>query len=441
MKHKFIIVPIDKASANISFICKYFYFKVLCDEIKNVTAYEKCDSNPADISKLLTDNTKVIAKIQDIPSQSLPFMYWIPKMHKTPIKFRFLVSQRNCPSKPVSKIVTKVLSLVLKQHRVYCRALYNYTGINRMWIADNSKDVIDVIDKLNLKTKAVSCSQYDFSSLYPSLPHDQLKINLHWCIEKAFKGSRKEYISVYNTYANFTNKPKDSTLAFNCEQIKRIVDFQIENSFFQVGQHIFRQILGISMGWDPAPFAANLTLYCDEHKFIEKLTKQNYSAAKCFNNTRRFIDDLNNLNDKNNFDRFKKQIYSDALTCNKENELNTSGTFLDFEINIVDDKFTYKTFDKRDLFSFDIVKYPSLKTNIPDKIVYNVFITQVLRFARTSSEADYFVTRVQRLITDFLSKHCKKQKLYNVLKQQFAKKDEFKKFKVTSEHLLNSIIV
>ena len=85
------------------------------------------------------------------------------------------------------------------------------------------------------------------------------------------------------------------------------------------------------MGWDPAPFAANLTLYCDEHKFIEKLTKQNYSAAKCFNNTRRFIDDLNNLNDKNNFDRFKKQIYSDALTCNKENELNTSGTFLDFE--------------------------------------------------------------------------------------------------------------
>ena len=37
--------------------------------------------------------------------------------------------------------------------------------------------------------------------------------------------------------------------------------------------------------------------------------------------------------------------------------------------------------------------------------------------------------------------YLQQAKIICVLKQQFAKKDEFKKFKVTSEHLLNSIIV
>ena len=39
------------------------------------------------------------------------------------------------------------------------------------------------------------------------------------------------------------------------------------------------------MGIDPAPQMANLYLYYYETKFMEMLTKENYSAAKKFNYT------------------------------------------------------------------------------------------------------------------------------------------------------------
>ena len=42
---------------------------------------------------------------------------------------------------------------------------------------------------------------------------------------------------------------------------------------------------------------ASQYLYYHEAKFMEMLTKENYSATKKFNNTRHFIDDLHTLND------------------------------------------------------------------------------------------------------------------------------------------------
>ena len=50
------------------------------------------------------------------------------------------------------------------------------------------------------------------------------------------------------------------------------------------------------MGVDLAPQMANLYLHYYEAAFMEKLTKQDYSTAKKFNNTSRFTDDLGTLN-------------------------------------------------------------------------------------------------------------------------------------------------
>ena len=43
--------------------------------------------------------------------------------------------------------------------------------------------------------------------------------------------------------------------------IKSLLEYVIDNAFFQVGNKVFRQIIGIPMGSDPAPFIANLLLY------------------------------------------------------------------------------------------------------------------------------------------------------------------------------------
>ena len=80
------------------------------------------------------------------------------------------------------------------------------------------------------------------------------------------------------------------------EQIFLLIDFVIDNSIFRFGNKVFRRKIGILMDVDPAPQMANLYLYNYEAAFMEKLTKQDYSKAKKFNNTSRFIDDLGTLN-------------------------------------------------------------------------------------------------------------------------------------------------
>ena len=92
-----------------------------------------------------------------------------------------------------------------------------------MWVADNFNDVLQKIDKINARTKGVSTKQFDFSTLYTSLPKDFLIEKLNWCLEKAFIGGKKQFISVYSNEAKFVNSPQDSTLHISLTKIKNIL--------------------------------------------------------------------------------------------------------------------------------------------------------------------------------------------------------------------------
>jgi len=54
-------------------------------------------------------------------------------------------------------------------------------------------------------TKANNLATYDFSTLYTSIPHDKLKIQISWVIEKAFKGMNKKYIKINKFCARWSN--------------------------------------------------------------------------------------------------------------------------------------------------------------------------------------------------------------------------------------------
>jgi len=86
----------------------------------------------------------------EIPDKwmQLAKLYHIPKMHKTPPKQRYIAASHKCTTKPLSNIIAKCLKLVLLQHRKYCTTMYNRTGVNAMWIADNSEDVLNTINIL-----------------------------------------------------------------------------------------------------------------------------------------------------------------------------------------------------------------------------------------------------------------------------------------------------
>jgi len=90
---KYVVVPADKASNNIVFVCKTYYIDCLVKElgIKNNTG--KPTTTPTSLSKdeILSNHMSVISSfglsIKD-DYVDLPSLYWIPKLHKYPYKER-----------------------------------------------------------------------------------------------------------------------------------------------------------------------------------------------------------------------------------------------------------------------------------------------------------------------------------------------------------------
>ena len=155
---------------------------------------------------------------------------------------------------------------------------------------------------------------------------------------------------------------------------------------------MYRQCVGIPMGTDCAPLLANLFLFYYEYKYMKNLIKNNIILAKKFNNTTRYIDDLLTLNN-NQFDAAIKDIYPQKLQLKKTTECATALSYLDVLITIDNGRYSTAVFDKRDSFTFSIVNFPHLSSNIPSKPAYGVYISQLVRICRICSNFVQFKLR------------------------------------------------
>jgi hypothetical protein len=282
-----------------------------------------------------------------------------------------------------------------------------------MWIAENSAMTLQMIENMN-KNKTASVSTHDFSTLYTKIPLDDLKLKIKKVIEKAFKGGQKQnvMISKHDAYW-YSRMNKDNV--YSLEDILMMLDILINNLYFQLGDDIFRQRIGIPMGIDPAPYLANLYLYHDESAFLEEATKKDYGKARKYNHVQRFIDDLCTFNNDDNLEKDKGHIYHQDLQLNKENDKDDSATFLDLQIDIKDKMICTKTYDKRDAFKFDIVSFPDLSGNIPTAQSYGVFISQLHRHATNCTKIDDFVKRSVELVKKLLSNNYKLTQLQKTM--------------------------
>ena len=70
----------------------------------------------------------------DLPNnvKDSPVMYWIPKMHKNPINFCFIIAFPVCSIKPVSKDITSILKLVYEKVERYTKGKV-WSGIKTLW--------------------------------------------------------------------------------------------------------------------------------------------------------------------------------------------------------------------------------------------------------------------------------------------------------------------
>ena len=92
------MVPADKASSSIMFVCKQYYLNVKRDEVKQDRHHETADTI---IKKHFSFMRTIDIKV-DTTMQKLPSFYWLPKMHKTPVGSRFIAASYSYTTKPLS---------------------------------------------------------------------------------------------------------------------------------------------------------------------------------------------------------------------------------------------------------------------------------------------------------------------------------------------------
>ena len=128
------------------------------------------------------------------------------------------------------------------------------------------------------------------------------------------------------------------------------------------------------------------------------------NIVEAFNSTSRYLDDLLNINNIY-FDQMVDGIYPTELQLNRANSSDTEApSFLDLNLCISNGTVFTKMYDKWNNFDFDIVNFPFLDGDVPRRTSYGVYISELIWFARASSNLSDFKYRLKPLLPNFLGR-------------------------------------
>ena len=233
--------------------------------------------------------------------QTLPYLYAIPKLHKSPPKLRYIAGIRTpietqpnttplqrifnrlnnhnptCSTTVASKKLCKFLQSIITTLKHKDDVCYNATGYRRFWFVTAIDDVFRDLKYDAPILKGKKPSTFDFTQMYTKLPHQQRIINT---IRKAIDEAQQCRKSL----------PNDTVVPLLPD-----TDIIMETYFGNTPDNLRQQTIGLPiMGTNSAPEIAYLCLYADESSFIDDLllSRNELQLARKYVTTKRYIDDL-----------------------------------------------------------------------------------------------------------------------------------------------------
>ena len=198
-----------------------------------------------------------------------------------------------------------------------------------MWILKNSKQLLE-----NLKAQSLhsvnSIKSFDFSTLYTTIPHDELKSKLKAIINQCFfhkNGNRRfQYVVIGYKDTYFVRDHSDAPQKYSDAGVKK--DAGIDNNFVEFGGLIFQQTIGILMGTNCAPLIVDLFLYSYVEEFVQSLLQADKKhLAQQFNFTYKYIDGVLSLKNTK-FAEYLEFIYPRELDIKETAETAASSSYL-----------------------------------------------------------------------------------------------------------------
>ena len=144
--------------------------------------------------------------------------------------------------------------------------------------------------------------------------------------------------------------------------------------------------------------------------------------------------------DDNEFLTSFKNIYSKELDLKVERQGNHV-SYLDLDIKVEESVFVYKPFDKRDKFSFFIVRIPHLSSNIQSTVSSGCIFSELFWIARCPLRTYDFIPWASDLLSRMIASGGNRAALTKQLRKTFLHyQNIFQKFGITHKEINIRII-
>jgi len=417
IKHNFAITRVDKLSHNLALICKRYYQYSVYKELHS-GSYAIASETPTDVlSRHQHFNSGHNYKHVDV----LPYLYAIPKMHKSPPKLRFIAGVSNlsfqpdtrtfepissvqrvfnrrthkstCSTTAASSHLSQILQTVMFWLRKKDTKNYINTGLKRCWFVSSADEVFYDIKKNAQLLRGRKPRTFDFTTMYTCLPHSKILTNL--------KIATTEAIDYHNHVRSTTSKFDTTKILPSLESIMELVQFVVTNTYLTNSPEIVvHQTIGLPMGTNSAPELANLTLYVDEASYVDHLIRTgDRDRALQYAYTYRYIDDILI------WDITPPTPADYGLEYSEQTLSDGSVTFLGACIaNCPNGWIQLSVFDKTKEWTFPVIRYPHASTNAPTHTSRGIFQGQLHRYRTICNSLKAFKMATTSLTVHMLAR-------------------------------------
>ena len=410
--------------------------------------------------------------------QTLPYLMATYKQHKG--KYRWLTNAFQTVFSNIALLLTISSKLMLESFKTWAHTRVDdyrrFLGVKTSiyWIIDS---IIDTA--LNLPGEIHDIYVADICRCYESIPlqgPDNLLDAISFVATIAFKqaslahprASTKLWIRTAADGSPVTAKwtthhPQYGTWTeFSQQRLLGLHEWLISNCFITLGDRVWRQCMGIPMGFSCSPIWCNMYLLSYETKFIQRLAKLGrIDLLSKFQHPFCYIDDLCLLNVQNPREFLSPlqprtvdnpywmyplnvlDIKEETSGCSLvEPSRGTAAHFMNMEICINEtcpQNFSIRKFDKRRNLPFTYTQYIKFRSNRPVHQAYNIAISQVLPILYISNSTEAVMEEIHILISTMAANGFYKPRLLRIL-HRFLSNGHFPGIKLNIEDIYSSLI-